>query len=61
MRLAIVATGRSADLLGNFKLSVIEGTLDLSVKPSMEALLSGRVRYRLKKLSQLSRLSHDKA
>jgi len=61
MRLAIVATGRSADLLDSFKLDVVKGALNLSVAPSMEALLSGRVRYRLKKLSQLSGLSHDKA
>jgi len=61
MRLAIVATGRSADLLDSFKLNIVKGVLDLSVKPSMEALLSGRVRYRLKKLAQLSHLSHDSA
>ncbi len=61
MRLAIVATGRSADLLDNFKLSVVDGVLALSVEPSMKALLSGRVRYRLKKLSQLSGLPQESA
>ena len=61
MRLAIVATGRSADLLESFDLKVIDGALDLSVIPSMEALLSDRVRYRLKKLSQISGLSHKSA
>ena len=59
MRLAIVATGRSADLLDSFKLDVVKGALNLSVLPSMEALLSERVRYRFKKLSQLSGLSCD--
>ena len=61
MRFAIVATGRSADLLDNFKLTVDEGRLKLSVTPSMEALLSDRVRYRLKKLGQLSGLPFDSA
>ena len=61
MRLAIVATGRSADLLDSFKLDVIDGSLELTVELSMEALLSERVRYRLKKLSQLSGLSRLKA
>ena len=60
MRLAIVATGRSADLLDSFTLDVTRGVLDLSVLPSMKALLSDRVRYRLKKLSQLSGLSREK-
>lgn len=60
MRLAIVATGRSADLLDSFTLDVTRGALDLSVLPSMKALLSDRVRYRLKKLSQLSGLSREK-
>ena len=59
MRLAIVATGRSADLLHRFKLDAIEGMLKLSVTPTMEALLSDRVRYRVKKLAQLSGLSYD--
>jgi len=61
MRLAIVATGRSADLLNNFTLGVVEGVLKLSVATSMDALLSDRVRYRLKKLSQLSGLSRETA
>ena len=61
MRLAIVATGRSADLLESFKLNIVEGTSELSVEPSMEALLSDRVRYRLKKLEQLRGLSRGKA
>ena len=61
MRLAIVATGRSADLFDSFKLRVIDGALDLTAEPSMDALLSDRVRYRLKKLSQLCSLSHDRA
>jgi exopolyphosphatase/guanosine-5'-triphosphate,3'-diphosphate pyrophosphatase len=59
MRLAIVATGRSAELLKHFKLSMIEGRLDLSVASSMEVLLTERVRFRLKKLSQLSGLSGE--
>ena len=61
MRLAIVATGRSADLLAYFKLRVEEGALTLSVEPHMSALLSDRVIYRLKKLSQLSGLACDEA
>ena len=54
MRLAIVATGRSADLLKDFRLSVTNGALQLTVDPSKAALLSERVTYRLGKLSQLS-------
>lgn len=61
MRLAIVATGRSADLLDDFKLSVVDGQLDLSVEPNKAALLSERVTYRLKKLSQLSGLPSNGA
>lgn len=61
MRLAIVATGRSADLLDSFKLNANDRMLKLSVVPSMEALLSDRVRYRLKKLAQLSGLPHESA
>jgi len=57
MRLAIVATGRSADLFETFELSVDDGVLNLSVVPSKTALLSDRVIYRLEKLAQLSGLS----
>jgi len=61
MRLAIVATGRSADLLSWFTLSVQKGQLSLTVEPSNSALLSERVAYRLEKLAQLSGLSVNKA
>lgn len=57
MRFAIVATGRSADLLESFKLSVVDERLKLTVAPSQAALLSDRVIYRLEKLAQLSGLS----
>lgn len=56
MRLAIVATGRSADLLKDFNLRVVDGALQLTVDPSKAALLSERVTYRLEKLAQLSEL-----
>lgn len=61
MRLAIVATGRSADLLKDFNLTVNDGALSLTVEPSKAALLSERVIYRLEKLAQLSDLSVHKA
>lgn len=61
MRLAIVATGRSADLLESFKLSVEGGIPRLSVKPGKEELLSGRVDYRLNKLGQLCALAENRA
>lgn len=56
MRLAIVASGRSAELLQDFRLALKDGCLDLAVEPTKSALLSERVAYRLKKLSQLSGL-----
>jgi len=61
MRLAIVATGRSADLLEDFTLSVIEGVLTLSVEKSKAALISERVEHRLRKLAHISGLQADKA
>jgi len=61
MRLAIVATGRSADLFESFKLNISEGALELSVTDVQAALLSERVTYRLEKLAQLSGLSTHKA
>jgi len=56
MRLAIVATGRSAELFDRYQLNIVEGALKLSVKEADQALLSERVIFRLQKLSQLSGL-----
>ncbi|WP_051279489.1 Ppx/GppA phosphatase family protein [Hellea balneolensis] len=56
MRLAIVASGRSPELLSWFRLFVERGELKLTVDPAKSALLSDRVMYRLSKLSQLSGL-----
>lgn len=56
IRLAVVATGRSADLLSVFKLSVIENKLSLVVTGNSSALLTERVGYRLKKLAQITAL-----
>jgi exopolyphosphatase/guanosine-5'-triphosphate,3'-diphosphate pyrophosphatase len=61
MRLAIVATGRSAELFDRYKLNIVDGALKLSVKDADSALLSDRVAYRLEKLSQLSGLPLYKA
>jgi len=52
IRLAIVATGQSSELLDAFTLSQKEGVLCLEVDPSEKALLTEQVRFRLKKLAQ---------
>jgi len=57
MRLAIVASGRSPELLSWFRLFVEHGELKLTVDPAKSTLLSQRVMYRLRKLAQLSGLS----
>jgi len=51
MRLAIVATGRSAELFDRYKLNIVDGALRLSVKDADSA----------QKLSQLSGLPFYKA
>ena len=53
MRLAVVATGRSPDLLKEFSLTLSDKVLHLQVAPSYESLLTERVKYRLSKLGQL--------
>lgn len=52
IRLAIVATGQSSELLDAFSLSQKEGVLTLEADPSEKALLTEQVRFRLKKLAQ---------
>lgn len=56
MRLAVVATARSADLLDVFTLSVKDGAISFDVVTDKGSLLSDRVKYRLNKLSQISGL-----
>ena len=52
IRLAIVATGRSADLLSAFKLYMNGKAVTLSVDQSEAALMSDQVVFRLKRLGQ---------
>jgi len=56
MRVGIVASGRSADLLASLSLSVDKGYLRLDMSAEHEALKSPRVQYRLKKLAQIAGL-----
>lgn len=57
MRLAIVASGRSPELLSWFRLFIERGKLRLMVDPVKSELLSERVLYRLSKLGALSGLA----
>jgi len=52
IRLAIVATGRSADLLGEFKLYIEDEDLILSVSEEEVALMTDQVIFRLERLGQ---------
>ena len=54
IRLAVVATGRSAELLGAFRLTVKNGALDFTAIKGSEPLMSERVLHRLRKLSQIA-------
>lgn len=51
IRLGIVATGGSSELLDCFKLAQKEGVLTLSVEPKEKALMTEQVEFRLKKLA----------
>jgi len=53
MRVGIVASGRSVDLLSSMKLDIIDGRISLKFDPEFSALYSARVKYRLKKLAQI--------
>lgn len=53
MRLGIVATGRSPELLGAFKLKHTQGHLTLSVLSSESALITDQVIFRLERLAGL--------
>lgn len=52
IRLAIVATGQSSELLHSFTLCCDNEVLSLKVDPSEKALITEQVRFRLKKLAQ---------
>lgn len=52
IRLAIVATGRSSELLDAFRVFKGDGQLVLEVTPKERALISNQVFFRLKKLAQ---------
>lgn len=64
IRLAVVASGRSPDLLRQFSIRAEDRTLVISTKPAYTTLLTERVVHRLKKLGQLLnmevRVSHRK-
>jgi exopolyphosphatase/guanosine-5'-triphosphate,3'-diphosphate pyrophosphatase len=53
IRLGVVASARSPDLLNEFKLSLSEQTIEIDVSSSLAPLLTERVTYRLHKLGQL--------
>jgi len=53
MRVGIVATGRSVDLLASIELDLVGEHLSLTVPSELSALYSSRVKYRLKKLAQI--------
>lgn len=53
MRVGIVASGRSVDLVSSMTLSLSEGKVGLNIPEHLSALYSPRVKYRMKKLSQV--------
>ena len=53
MRVGIVASGRSVDLLPAMTLDIHDGRISLKFAPEFSALYSSRVKYRLKKLAQI--------
>ena len=53
MRVGIVASGRSVDLLPAMTLDIHDGRISLKFAPEFSALYAARVKYRLKKLSQI--------
>jgi len=53
MRVGIVTTGRSVDLLASIDLELIGEHLSLTVPSEFSALYSSRVKHRLKKLAQI--------
>lgn len=55
IRLAVVASGRSAPLLKPFTLEVIKGEPVLNVHPEYENLLGERLHHRLRKLAEAMR------
>jgi len=57
IRLAIVATGRSVELLSEFKLYIDDDILTLSVSQEEGALMTDQVMFRLKRLGQFMGLS----
>lgn len=57
IRLAIVATGRSVDLLGEFKLYIDDEILTLSVSQEEIALMTEQVIFRLERLGQFMKRS----
>ena len=57
MRVGIVASGRTVDLLSSMRLELIDSQLTLHVTPEFSELYSGRVKYRLKKLAQIGQFT----
>jgi len=58
IRLAVVASGRSPDLLKTLKLHVKDGVLTLSSDAAHKVLLTDRVGLRLQRLADLMELDH---
>ena len=53
MRLGVVASGRSPEILSQFDLSLSEKKIEIDVANDFKPLLTERVTYRLQKLGQL--------
>ena len=53
IRLAVIASGRSPELLDKFNLTCSDAKLTLNVEGELSDLVSGRVTYRLQKLGNL--------
>jgi len=59
IRLAIVATGRSVELLSEYKIFIEDEVLTLSVSQEEVALITDQVMFRLKRLGQFMGLTTD--
>ena len=60
MRVGIVASGRSIDLLAQMQLILKENVISLDIPEALSALYTPRVKYRMKKLSQIGDFSLSK-
>ncbi len=60
MRVGIVASGRSIDLLAQMQLILKDNVISLDIPEALSALYTPRVKYRMKKLSQIGDFSLSK-